>query len=99
RKLERRERRDAREGLTRREWGLALARLCGVHRHDLAGELAGFDRRERVGRHRAARLDLGGLERLAGLGGDLRGDLVMAPCDSRDDLDEDLGALVRRKRV
>ena len=99
REVERADRADDPDRLPERERELAFARLGGVHGHDLARELARLDGRERVGRHRAARLDLGGLERLARLGGDLGGDLVMAARDSRDGLDEDLGALVRRKRV
>ena len=77
REVERADRADDADRLAQRERELALSGLGGVHRHHLAGELAGLDRRERVRRHRPARLDLGGLQGLAGLSGDLGGDLVV----------------------
>ena len=70
-----------------------------VHRDHLAGELARLDGGERVRRHRARRLDAGGLDRLAGLVGDRARDLLVAAADQAGDLDEDLGALVRGQRA
>jgi len=85
--------------LSQRERELADAGLRRVHRHHVPGQLAGLDRRERVGRHGARRLDAGRLDRLAGFGGDRAGDLLMAASEAGRDTDQDLGSLVRRERV
>ena len=63
--VERRDRSDDADRLAQREAELSLARLRAVHRDHLAGELAGLDRGERVGRHRARSLDARRLDRLA----------------------------------
>ena len=99
REVERRDRADDPEREAQRERELALAGLRRVHRHHLARELARLDRGEGVRRHRARRLDARGLQRLAGLGADRPRDLVVAAADEARDLDEDLGALVRRQRL
>src|SRR6266536_5580893 len=82
-----------------REGELAIAGLRGVHRHHLAGELAGLDGREGVVGHRAPRLDPRGLHWLARLVGDRASDLVVAAAEEACDPDEELGALVRGQRL
>ena len=62
---------------------LPVAGLRGVHRHHLAGELAGLDRGHRERRHRARRLDPRRLERLAGLGRDRLRDLLVPAAEVR----------------
>ena len=81
-----------------RERDLALAGLRGVHRDDVAGELARLDRREGVGRHRARRLDARGLDRLARLVGDRAGHVLVPLAQQARDPVEDRGALVGRQR-
>jgi hypothetical protein len=77
-----------------RERQLPLAGLGRVHRHHLARKPARLDGCEGERRHRSRRLDPCRLQRFPGLGADqLRG--LQAGCD----LDEDLGALVRRQRL
>ena len=78
---------------------LPFAGLRGVHRHHLAGKLPRLDRGHRVGRHRARRLHLRRLERLAGLGRDRLRHLLVPPAEEARDAHEDLGALVRRERL
>ena len=99
REVEGRDRADDADRLPQREGELPGARLRGVHRDHLAGELARLDRREREGGHRAGGLDAGGLERLARLGRDGLRDLLMAASELARDADEDLGPLVRRQRL
>ena len=53
----------------------------------------------RVGGHRPRRLDACGLQRLAGLGADRLGDLLVAAAEVAGDLDQDLGPLVGRERL
>ena len=99
REVERRDRADDADRPPERERELPGARLRGVHRHHLAGQLARLDRGHRVRRHRARRLDPRRLERLAGLGRDRLRDLLVAAAEVAGDADEDLGALVRRQRL
>ena len=64
-------------GTRRRERELPVARRGGVHRHDLAGELARLDGGHRERRHRARRLDARRLHRLARLRRDRLRDLLV----------------------
>ncbi len=99
RKVERRDRAHHADGDADRHRELALARLRGVHRNDLARQLAGLDGRHRVRGHRACHLDPGRLHRLSGLGADQPRGLVGAPTEATGNPDEDLGALVCRERL
>ena len=99
REVERADRADDadREPLGERE--LALAGLRGVHRHHRPGELPRLDGGHRVRGHRAGDLDARRLEGLPRLGRDQARSLVRALAEAPGDPDEDLGALVRGKRV
>jgi hypothetical protein len=99
REVERADRANHSERHAERERELPLAGLGRVHRDDLPGELARLDRGHRVGRHRARGLDPGRLHRLPRLGADRCGDLVVPPAQVAGHPDEDLGALVRGKRL
>src|SRR5919205_1236988 len=99
REVERRDRADDADRHAEREGELALARLRGVHRDDLAGELPRLDGGHRVRRHRALRLDAGRFHRLAGLVGDRARDFVVAAAEVAGDADEDLRPLMGRERL
>ena len=77
REVERRDRADDPDRQAQRERELSGARGRGVHRHHLAGELSRLDGGEREGRHRALCLDACRLQRLARLGGDDPGRLLL----------------------
>ena len=73
---------------------LAGARRRGLHRHGAAGQLARLDRGEDQRVDAAPGLGLGGLQRLAGLGGDRQRELVEPLGDQLGGAVEHGGALV-----
>ena len=81
-----------------RERDLALTGLGGSHRHDVAGELARFDRGERVGRDGAGGLDARGLDRLARLRADRPRHFLVPFAQEACDTVEDRRPLVREQR-
>ncbi len=99
RKVERADRADDPDRTAQREGELPLAGLGGVHRHHLAGKLAGFHGGEGVRRHRARGLDTRRLQRLTGLIGDHARDLLVAAAETCRDANEDLCTLVCGQRV
>ena len=99
REVEGRDRADDADRPAQRERDLALAGLRRVHRDDVAGELARFDRGERVGRDGPRRLDARGLDRLAGLGADRLGHVLVPLAQQARDAVEDRRALVCRQRA
>ena len=76
---------------------LALARGRGLHRHRAAGQLARLGRGEGEGGDAALRLDGGGLQRLAGLGGDRQRQVLLALGDQLGGALQHLGPRVLGK--